>query len=46
MVIAAFFNILVKPAHRKTVTMSSLSHVPHKIIYKRFATGVDHFQAV
>lgn len=39
-VIAAFFNISVKAAHRKTVTLCCLSRVHHKNIYKKSAWGV------
>ncbi len=39
-VIAAFLNISVKAAYRKTVTVSSSSLVYYKIIYKKSARGV------
>lgn len=40
MIIAAFVNISVKAAHRKTVRVSSSSRVQYKIIYKKSACGV------
>ncbi len=40
MVIAEFFSISVKTAHRKTFTVNSSSHVHYKIIYKKSAWGV------
>ena len=43
MVIAAFLNISVKAAHRKTVTESSSSRVHYKIIYSKSAWGVYDF---
>lgn len=40
MVIAEFFNISVKAAHRKAVTVSSFTRMHYKIIYKESARGV------
>lgn len=46
-VIAAFFNISVNAAHRKTVIISSSSRMHYKIIYKKICLGcLCNFQAV
>jgi len=40
-VIAMFFNISVKPAHRKIITSLCSFCVNYEVIYKMFAPGVD-----